>query len=184
MNYNVSINLLALNGVTLRRGQQGETLLCIDLRYPNGIKQTQKGIYLDLAVWENKNGVNQYGSTHYVKQSFSKEEKAALNGQQTPIIGNARPIEYPAQQPVGYAGGYYQQQQPAAGYQQPNYQQGYQQPAMQPVQPVMQQQFQQQPIQPVQQNVQPMQSQSPAPAPAPVQGFAPSAEEDDDDLPF
>ena len=46
--------------------------------------------YLDLALIENKNGEDQYGNTHMVVQSVSKEERE--NGIKGPILGNAKTI--------------------------------------------------------------------------------------------
>lgn len=47
------------------------------------------GLYLDLVFVETKS-VGQYGDTHLVKQSISKEERES--GVQLPIIGNLRPM--------------------------------------------------------------------------------------------
>ena len=52
-------------------------------------------VRLTFDVWEN-NQVSQYGDTHMVKQSHSKEWNEAHNDEQKkaePILGNARPIE-------------------------------------------------------------------------------------------
>lgn len=46
----------------------------------------KNGKYLDLAVWPNKDGPDQYGNTHFVCQSVSKE--AREQGVKGPIIGN------------------------------------------------------------------------------------------------
>lgn len=46
----------------------------------------KNGKYLDLAVWPNKDGPDQYGNTHFVCQSVSKE--AREQGIKGPIIGN------------------------------------------------------------------------------------------------
>jgi hypothetical protein len=50
-----------------------------------------KGVYLDLMLWPNRDGIDAYGNSHYVVQSFSKEARA--NGVKGPILGNARPIQ-------------------------------------------------------------------------------------------
>jgi hypothetical protein len=49
-------------------------------------KDGGKKLYLDLILFENKNGTDQYGNDGFVKQGQSKEERLA--GKQTPIIGN------------------------------------------------------------------------------------------------
>jgi hypothetical protein len=46
-----------------------------------------KGTYLDVAIWPNKEGVGQYGDTHYAVQQVSKDKREA--GVRGPIIGNA-----------------------------------------------------------------------------------------------
>lgn len=50
-----------------------------------------KGTYLDCAIWPNKNGPDEYGNTHYVTQSVSKEARAA--GVKGAIIGNIKWLE-------------------------------------------------------------------------------------------
>lgn len=54
-----------------------------------------KGAHLHLSAWENKNGVSQYGDTHYIKSSYSKEFREANPEfvKNSPIIGNARPMQ-------------------------------------------------------------------------------------------
>jgi hypothetical protein len=46
----------------------------------------KNGKYLDLVVWPNKNGPDQYGNTHFVCQEVSRE--ARDKGEKGPIIGN------------------------------------------------------------------------------------------------
>jgi hypothetical protein len=48
----------------------------------------KNGKYLDLVIWENKNGPDQYGNTHTICQGISKEARDA--GQRGPIIGNLK----------------------------------------------------------------------------------------------
>lgn len=48
----------------------------------------KKGKYLAIAIFENRDGPDQYGNTHFVTQDVSKEMRQA--GKQGPIIGNAR----------------------------------------------------------------------------------------------
>lgn len=47
-----------------------------------------RGTYLDLVLFENKDGEGQYGDTHYVVQGISKEAREA--GTRGPIVGNAK----------------------------------------------------------------------------------------------
>ena len=46
----------------------------------------QKGTYLNCVVWPNKNGPDQNGNTHYIRQEVSREAREA--GEKGPIIGN------------------------------------------------------------------------------------------------
>jgi hypothetical protein len=50
-----------------------------------------KGTYLDITIWPNREGEDQYGNTHYITQSLSRE--AREKGERGPILGNARPIQ-------------------------------------------------------------------------------------------
>jgi hypothetical protein len=50
-----------------------------------------KGQYLDLVIWENRDGPGQYGDTHMIVQSVSKEDRQA--GKKGAIVGNLRPME-------------------------------------------------------------------------------------------
>ena len=46
----------------------------------------KNGKYLDLVAWPNKNGVGQYGDTHFVVQDIPRE--AREQGANGPILGN------------------------------------------------------------------------------------------------
>lgn len=46
----------------------------------------KSGKYLDLVLFENKDGHDAYGNTGYVVQGISKESREA--GQRGPIVGN------------------------------------------------------------------------------------------------
>jgi hypothetical protein len=50
--------------------------------------QGKQGKYLDLIIWENKDGPDDYGNTHIICQSLSKE--ARERGEKRPIIGNLK----------------------------------------------------------------------------------------------
>ena len=53
----------------------------------NLLYKGKSGTYLDIVLFENKNGVGQFGDTHFATQSVSKEQRLA--GVKGPIIGNA-----------------------------------------------------------------------------------------------
>jgi len=44
--------------------------------------------YLNLAIFENRDGADKYGNTHYVVQDLPKE--ARDRGEKGPILGNAK----------------------------------------------------------------------------------------------
>lgn len=58
----------------------------------------EKGTYLDLVIWENKNGPDQYGNTHTICQSISKEAREA--GEKAPILGNMKLEIQPQREPL------------------------------------------------------------------------------------
>lgn len=58
----------------------------------------EKGTYLDLVIWENKNGPDQYGNTHTICQSISKEAREA--GEKGPILGNMKLEQQPPVQAI------------------------------------------------------------------------------------
>lgn len=97
-NLNIDINLMKLSrvGVASIHG-----LRCVVIPIDENdifVSQDQqtgkaKGAYLHLTAWTNKNGVGQYGDTHYVKQSYSKEYRDAHPDAKAPIIGNGKPVQ-------------------------------------------------------------------------------------------
>lgn len=59
----------------------------------------KNGKYLTLAIFENRDGPDQYGNTHTIIQDVGKE--ARLAGKKGPIIGNARfPTEETQRKPA------------------------------------------------------------------------------------
>lgn len=48
----------------------------------------KNGKYLDLVIWEKKDGPDQYGNTHIICQDIGKE--ARDRGEKGPIIGNIK----------------------------------------------------------------------------------------------
>ena len=48
----------------------------------------EKGTYANLTIAENKDGVGQYGDTHYVFESQSKEERES--GEAKNYVGNGK----------------------------------------------------------------------------------------------
>lgn len=64
-----------------------------------------RGAYLNLTMWETPN--NQYGSSHLIKQDFSKEylEANPNKAKNAPILGNAKTIVKNANNSVSQSGG-------------------------------------------------------------------------------
>lgn len=58
------------------------------------IYEGKSGKYLNLVLFENKDGPDQYGCTHVVKQDLGKE--AREKGIKGPILGNAK---FPTEEP-------------------------------------------------------------------------------------
>lgn len=99
-NLNIDINLLKLSraGVTTIHG-----LRCVVIPtdendiYISQDAQTgkPKAAYLRVTAWANKNGVDQYGHSHYVKQSFSKDCRNSHPeaNRNAPILGNGKLVQ-------------------------------------------------------------------------------------------
>lgn len=99
-NLNLDINLLKLSrtGVATIHGIKCVVIPCEENDiFVSKDQQTgkAKGAHLHLTAWVNKNGVSQYGDSHMLKQSFSKEFRDANpnTNQQSRIIGNGKPVQ-------------------------------------------------------------------------------------------
>lgn len=103
MNYNQNINLLKLKNaciVTVKGKSATKKGVFIpieenDLYVALDESLKPKGVHLGLSSWELKEK-GQYGDTHLLKQSFSKEFRATMSEEElksTPILGNMKPIE-------------------------------------------------------------------------------------------
>lgn len=97
---NIDINLLKLSraGVASIHGVKCVVIPCEENDiYISQDNQTgkAKSAHLHITAWENKNGISQYGDTHYIKPSYSKEfrEANAEASKNAPIIGNGKPIQ-------------------------------------------------------------------------------------------
>lgn len=56
-----------------------------------------KKFYFDMIAFERKNGADEYGNTHIIKQSFSKEARDAMSEEEQkkqPIFGNIQASVY------------------------------------------------------------------------------------------
>lgn len=50
--------------------------------------------YLNIVLWENREGVDNYGNSHMAVQEIPRELRDA--GQKGPILGNAKPFGQPS----------------------------------------------------------------------------------------
>lgn len=64
----------------------------------------EKGTYLNVAIFPNKNGKGQFGDTHFVAQEVTKEQREA--GVKGPIIGSLTMPEETTSAPRPPSGGY------------------------------------------------------------------------------
>lgn len=89
-NYEIKINLLKLEGAQIKMGKDGKNYFFVPVDEA-GIYHNEKSCYLDLIAFENKN--SQYGDTHFLKQSVTKEKYNSMSDEQrkqAPIIGNMK----------------------------------------------------------------------------------------------
>jgi hypothetical protein len=94
MNLSAKIDLTSLIGAQVQTAQDGTLALIIPIQ-ANDLYYSQKGrVYLDLSIWERRNGPSQYGDTHDVKQSYSQAKRQTLpQGAYPPSLGHAREIK-------------------------------------------------------------------------------------------
>lgn len=103
MNYNQNLNLLKLKNaciITVKGKTESKKGVFIpiqenDLYVAMDESLKPKGVHLGLSSWELKQK-GQYGETHLLKQSFSKEFRELMSEDElknTPILGNMKPIE-------------------------------------------------------------------------------------------
>lgn len=93
---NLSINLLGLQGASLITSKAGTECLVIDLDRARAQKHRNGKVYLNLEAVENRNGVDQYGNTHFVAEPVTKEERQG--GVKMPIIGNGKVFSFERRQ--------------------------------------------------------------------------------------
>lgn len=107
MNFTGKINLLKLDstGIVVINGKSGSKKCVVIPIEENDIfvpidesTGKAKGAYLGLNMWHNNNetGLDQYGNSHSVKQSFSqqyRESKSEEEMRNKPFLGNMKPLE-------------------------------------------------------------------------------------------
>ena len=70
----------------------------------------KNGKYLDIVLWENKDGEDQYGNAGFITQDIGKERRDA--GEKGAIIGNWKQKDKPAPKPQATPGFATQQDEP------------------------------------------------------------------------
>ena len=88
------LNLTSLKHGFVKGKTADEAILCIPVKLNNLFLSEKKNVYLDIVGFEFEDKTDkQYKDTHLLKQSFKKEELAAMTDEQKkslPILGNAR----------------------------------------------------------------------------------------------
>ncbi|MBD5381999.1 hypothetical protein [Clavibacter sp.] len=114
-----------LQGAQVQTNQNGKQFLYIPIEDADLFLSDKGKVYINLAMWAKRNGVDQYGKTHGIKLSPSQAYRQRIGDEAVknlPFIGSAKEIvpknqggyQQPQNQPV------YQQTAPR-GYQQPQY---------------------------------------------------------------
>ena len=100
--HKLKIDLMKVTGARKFQAKDGTEHVAI----PATSLYMGKGAYLDLDMRGNRDGEDQYGNTHFIAISPTKEQRMAK--EKTPIIGNAKTLTFgdAPQQP--------QRQQPAS----------------------------------------------------------------------
>lgn len=99
VNLNIDINLMKLSRVGIA-SIHGVKCVVIpieenDIYVSSDAQNKAKSAHLHVSAWENKNGASRYGDTHYIKVAYGKEFREAHPEvtQQSPIIGNVKPVK-------------------------------------------------------------------------------------------
>lgn len=94
-NYTIKVRLDKLDGATLQTNPSGKRALIIPIEDADLFVGQNGAVYLDLSMWENRNGIDNYGNSHSVKKSYSKEMRERLGAdaiKNKPYLGNAKPM--------------------------------------------------------------------------------------------
>jgi hypothetical protein len=84
----ISIDLTAIKGAQRMTSNSGKDILVIDLAASRAKPHQNGKVYFNLEAIENKNGPNDYGNTHFVKEKATKEERDAR--EDLPFLGNGK----------------------------------------------------------------------------------------------
>ena len=86
--HKLKLDLLKVTGARKFTAKDGSEHVAI----PATSLYMSKGAYLDLDMRENRDGEDQYGNTHFIAISPTKEQRMAK--EKTPIIGNAKTLTF------------------------------------------------------------------------------------------
>ena len=88
----LKIDLMKVTGASKITAKNGKEYLAIDLSENSVFVGQKGGVYLDLDMRENRDGVDQYENTHMLTISPTKEQREAK--ERTPIVGNAKTLVF------------------------------------------------------------------------------------------
>ena len=97
MIYKIKIDLLKIPGARQVTGKDGRSYVALDTT-ASGFYVGAKAVYLDLDMRANRDGEDQYGNTHMLTISPTKEQRMAK--ERTPIIGNAKTLTFGDSKPL------------------------------------------------------------------------------------
>jgi hypothetical protein len=92
----LSIDLLKLQGVQRLVSKSGKDVIVIDVEASRAKPHKSGAVYFELEAVENKDGANQWGNTHFLKEPTTKAERES--GMKFPIIGNGKEYRDDARQ--------------------------------------------------------------------------------------
>jgi hypothetical protein len=88
----LKIDLLKIPSAVAKDGKDGRKYLLIDI-VKSGLFDGKAGLYLDVDMRENRDGEDQYGNSHMLVMSPTKEQRESK--EKTPILGNAKTLVFP-----------------------------------------------------------------------------------------
>lgn len=105
-NYKVSVELTALPGARVMRSKDGKLSVDIPIEQADLFVAENGKVWLSLDLWAKKGGLDQYGKSHGVKASISKERGQNMSKDERlamPFIGSAKPFSTNRQEHVAPA---------------------------------------------------------------------------------
>jgi len=110
-NLKLKIDITKIRGAKHHESKGREWLEITDCGLFHGKNGT---IYLDLVAWENREGIDDYGNSHGLKQDFQKEVREAMmgSGEKSAFVGNGKPFDSAPRPKDGINQPYSAQKQP------------------------------------------------------------------------